>query len=81
MREIEYYDPDMLDSLCYNEDTGKWFWKVSRFDYVINCKLYTLNDKLHRLDGPAIEYTDGYKEWYVNGEELTENEFLEQCKK
>jgi hypothetical protein len=23
---------------------------------------------LHRLDGPAIEYTSGSKEWYVNGE-------------
>ena len=25
------------------------------------------NDKLHRLDGPAIEYADGLKEWYQNG--------------
>jgi hypothetical protein len=24
--------------------------------------------KLHRLDGPAIEATDGYKAWYQNGE-------------
>jgi hypothetical protein len=23
--------------------------------------------KLHRLDGPAIEYTDGSKSWWVNG--------------
>ena len=22
---------------------------------------------LHREDGPAIEYADGYKEWYING--------------
>jgi hypothetical protein len=22
---------------------------------------------LHREDGPAIEYTDGYKSWYLNG--------------
>lgn len=22
---------------------------------------------LHRLDGPAVERTDGYKAWYVNG--------------
>jgi hypothetical protein len=26
------------------------------------------NDKLHRTDGPAIEYVDGNKYWYVNGE-------------
>ena len=31
-------------------------------------KLY-LNDegKLHRLDGPAFEYSDGSKLWYING--------------
>ena len=28
---------------------------------------YYLNDKLHRLDGPAIESCYGYKEWYQNG--------------
>lgn len=26
-----------------------------------------LNDDLHRVDGPAIEYTDGRKEWCLNG--------------
>lgn len=31
--------------------------------------------KIHRQDGPAIEYTDGIKEWYINGERLTEQEF------
>ena len=24
--------------------------------------------KLHRLDGPAVEYADGDKRWYLNGE-------------
>ena len=24
-------------------------------------------EKLHRLDGPAIEYVSGYKEWYQYG--------------
>ena len=23
--------------------------------------------KLHRVDGPAIEYSNGTKEWYING--------------
>jgi len=26
-----------------------------------------LNGKLHREDGPAVEYTSGTKEWYLNG--------------
>ncbi len=28
---------------------------------------YYLNGLLHRLDGPAIEYSNGAKEWYLNG--------------
>ena len=27
-------------------------------------KAWYVDDKLHRLDGPAIEYPDGGKEWY-----------------
>ncbi len=30
-------------------------------------KEWYLNDKLHREDGPAIEYVDGSKAWYRNG--------------
>jgi hypothetical protein len=26
------------------------------------------NGKLHRLDGPAVDYPDGNKYWYKNGE-------------
>ena len=29
----------------------------------------SLNDKLHRIDGPACEYADGTKEWFLNGEQ------------
>jgi hypothetical protein len=28
---------------------------------------YSLNDELHRIDGPAIEYSNGSKAWYQNG--------------
>jgi hypothetical protein len=28
---------------------------------------YYLNDKLHRTDGPAIEYANGSKYWWQNG--------------
>jgi hypothetical protein len=28
---------------------------------------YYKDDKLHRMDGPAIEYTDGTKFWCING--------------
>jgi hypothetical protein len=28
-------------------------------------KRWILDDKLHRLDGPAVEYVDGTKYWYI----------------
>jgi len=30
-------------------------------------KVWLLGDKLHRLDGPAIEWANGYKVWYLHG--------------
>ena len=30
-------------------------------------KYWYLNGKLHREDGPAVEFTNGYKEWVFNG--------------
>jgi hypothetical protein len=30
-------------------------------------KHWRLSDKYHRVDGPAIEYTNGTKLWYLNG--------------
>jgi hypothetical protein len=38
-------------------------------------KRWFLNDKLHRTDGPAIEYADGTKMWYLNGIQYTEIEW------
>ena len=30
-------------------------------------RYYNKDDKLHRTDGPAVEYADGTKFWYQNG--------------
>ena len=38
-------------------------------------KYWYLNDKRHRIDGPAIEGANGYKEWWLNDKEYTEIEF------
>lgn len=35
---------------------------------------------LHRLDGPAIIWDDGSREWFINGDQLTEEEFNERIK-
>jgi hypothetical protein len=29
------------------------------------------DDKLHRLDGPAIERANGSKGWWINGKQIT----------
>lgn len=39
-----------------------------------------LNGKRHREDGPACEYVNGDKAWYLYGEELTEEEFNARTK-
>ena len=32
-----------------------------------NIRWYNDKEKLHRLDGPAVEYAGGHKSWYVDG--------------
>ena len=40
-------------------------------------KEWYFDGKLHREDGPAIEFSsDQYKRWFINGIEMTEEEFI-----
>ena len=45
-------------------------------DFANGDKHWYQNGKLHRTDGPALEYVNGSKFWYIEGNELTEAEFL-----
>jgi hypothetical protein len=36
-----------------------------------------VNDKRHRINGPAIELINGDTEWYINGIKYTEEQFNE----
>ena len=36
-------------------------------------KFHYVDDKLHRVDGPAIEYSDGGKEWFQFGKRHRED--------
>ena len=45
-------------------------------EYTNGSKFWYQNDQLHRTDGPAVEFADGARHWWLNGEELTEAEFL-----
>ena len=44
-------------------------------------KIWYLNGKLHREDGPAVECADGNKYWYLNGEEVTKEEHKKRTSK
>ena len=37
-------------------------------------KYWYQNDQLHRTDGPAVEYPNGTKRYWINGKELTQLE-------
>ena len=41
-------------SICEISNSGNKYW--------------WLNGKLHREEGPAVEYADGSKRWMINGE-------------
>ena len=43
-------------------------------------KFWYINGQRHREDGPAVECADGDKWWYLNGKELSEQEFLDRNK-
>ena len=36
-------------------------------EHVNGTKYWYLNDKLHREDGPAVEWADGSMSWWLNG--------------
>jgi len=43
-------------------------------------KRWFLNGKLHREDGPAIEWPDGKKYWYLNDKEVSWQEVFKNAK-
>ena len=49
--------------------------------YPNGSKSWWLNGKLHREDGPAIEWADGDKSWWLNGKEVTEEEHKRRTSK
>ena len=50
----------MKDKFYYYDGT-------SYYDKTRRDKIWLVNGKRHREDGPAVEGIDGYKAWYING--------------
>jgi hypothetical protein len=45
---------------------------------IYGTKKWYLNGKRHREDGPAIEYVDGDKQWWLNDVEYTKQEYYRE---
>jgi len=48
--------------------------------YTDGDKYWYQEGKLHRTDGPAVEFANGTKLWYIEGKEYTKKEFIELLK-
>jgi len=59
-----YYD----DHTCilFNDNDSIQFYKLEN-PFTIDIPIHKWLKTIHREDGPAIEYYNGSKEWYING--------------
>ena len=64
MKHIKTYEQNNINPIIAYHDNGQK-----------RLESYSLNDKLHREGGPAIEYANGDKEWYINDKHYTEAEY------
>jgi len=44
-------------------------------DFEYKIEYYNELGQLHRTDGPAVEYINGYCFWYLNGKSYTEQRY------
>ena len=51
----------MPNPIIDSDGTKKWFNKQGQ---------------IHREDGPAVEYNNGDKSWWLNGKQYSEEDFL-----
>lgn len=63
----------MLEYRVKMQGNGDKYWylkdKITPVEYAGGS-----DGKLHREDGPAVEWADGALEWYLHGKKLTEYE-------
>ena len=45
----------------------------TKVEYEDRIEWHNEKGKLHREDGPAVQWPNGYKEWYLNGERHRED--------
>jgi hypothetical protein len=57
-----------------NEDGRLHCLDSPAIEWSTGLKMWCVNGKLHRFNGPAIERHE-YREWYVDGKKLTKEQF------
>jgi len=63
----------------YNENGQQHREDGPAIEWADGTKSWWINGRRHREDGPAIEHAkNGDKEWYINGEPLSEQEFIKR---
>ena len=74
--DIDEEEAEILSALIHNqlELVLRPYWGNKQLNQKPICEVssngakhWYLNDKRHRVDGPACEYANGNKEWYLNG--------------
>ena len=74
--DLDKYKNDYGDIVYYKKDTGELHNPYGpAFISKYGNKFYFINNKFHRLDGPAAIYSDGEGGYYINGEKLSKEEF------
>lgn len=60
-----------------NELIGKTVFRnfTGIIEYLSGARHWFLNEKRHRIDGPAIEWHDGTKEWWINNIKVSEEQY------
>jgi hypothetical protein len=59
----------------YNEEQELHRENEPAVVYIGGAKMYFVNGRKHREDGPAIDFKN-IKEWYIDGVQYSEEEFL-----
>lgn len=84
------------DGILHNNDEAAIVWEDGSYQWYYNGlihriggpaaesngnKYWYFQGKRHRLDGAAVEFENGMKEWWIEGNQISEEEFKEQIQK
>jgi len=69
--DMRWFDDE---NRLHREDGPAFIWKAGH-GIVAYGHAWCKRGKLHRMDGPAVEIEGKQSEWWVDGRQLTEEEF------